>query len=149
MLRLADEVFAVRTDPNQLDVNDEVLERLYHLHPATLNELDDGNGPVAWVLVIPTSYEIMNRFLSHEITEKQLLDETESGSLIDVVYLCSALVLDEYRRQGIAKQLCIEAIEKIREEHPLKALFAWTFTKEGGQLAETVSKEVKLPLFKR
>jgi hypothetical protein len=38
MLRLADEVFAVRTDPNQLDVNDEVLERLYHLHPATLNE---------------------------------------------------------------------------------------------------------------
>jgi GNAT superfamily N-acetyltransferase len=95
-------------------------------------KLDDGNGPVAWVLVIPTSYEIMNRFLSHEITEKQLLDETESGSLIDVVYLCSALVLDEYRRQGIAKQLCIEAIEKIRGGTSAESLVCLDFY-EGGR----------------
>jgi len=149
LIRLADEVFAVRLDPNQLDVSDDVLARLFELHPATLGELDNGEGPVAWVLVIPTTTEIMNRFLARQISETQLLDETEPGSNMDVLYLCSALVLEEYRHKGIAKKLCVEAIQKIREDHPLKALFVWGFTKEGEKLAEVVSKEVNLPLLKR
>ncbi|MFE3871064.1 hypothetical protein ACFX5F_07495 [Flavobacterium sp. ZS1P70] len=47
MLQLADEVFAVKNDPEQLDVNQEVLERLMRIHPATVSEYDDGNDPVA------------------------------------------------------------------------------------------------------
>jgi hypothetical protein len=60
MIQLAEEVFAVKNDPNQLDVNPEVLERLQRIHPATVTEYDDGNGPVAWVLVFPTTLELMN-----------------------------------------------------------------------------------------
>ena len=34
---LADEVFATRNDPNQLDVDDTVLVRLASIHPDTVS----------------------------------------------------------------------------------------------------------------
>ena len=149
MIQLADEAFAVRNDPDQLDVNEDVLHRLRELHPSTVSEFADPNGPVAWVLLIPTTNVLMERFLKKEITEKQLFDLTKLGVNYEAIYLCSAMVLEEYRRKGIAKQLTIDAIEKIRSEHPIKALFVWTFSKEGAQAAESIARLAELPLFKR
>lgn len=149
MIQLADEVFAVKDDPEQLDVNQEVLERLHRLHPATVSAYDDGNGPVAWVLLIPTTMELMNRFLGHEISEKELFDLTPPGGTYEALYLCSAMVLEEYRRQGIALRLTLRAIESIRNDHPLKALFVWAFSPEGDLGAETVASRTSLPLYKR
>jgi len=93
MIQLAEDVFAVKNDPDQLDVNDDVIQRLYRIHPATVSEFDDGNGPVAWVLIIPTTFELMNRFLAHDISEKELFNLTPEGLVYDALYLCSALVL--------------------------------------------------------
>jgi len=45
------------------------------------------------------------------------------------------MVLEEYRRKGITKQLALEAIEEIRKDHPLKVLFVWSFTEEGNLAA--------------
>jgi hypothetical protein len=149
MLQLADEVFAVKNDPNQLDVNQEVLERLMQLHPATVSEYDDGNGPVAWILLIPTTLDLMNQFLDNKISEKQLFEQTPLDTKYEALYLCSALVLEEYRRKGIAKQLTLQAIENIRKDHPLKALFVWTFSKEGDLGAEALSRYTSLSLYKR
>ena len=59
MLQLAEEVFAVHDDPAQLQVDEEVLARLQRLHPAARGEAVDGDGPVAWVLVIPTTAALM------------------------------------------------------------------------------------------
>ena len=149
MIQLAEDVFAVKSDPDQLDVDQEVLERLQRIHPATVSEQDDGNGPVAWVLLIPTTLDLMNRFLNHEISEKELFNLTPEDSVYEALYLCSALVLEEYRRQGIAKQLSLNAIANIRKDHPLKALFVWTFSKEGDLGAETIARLCLLPLYKR
>lgn len=149
LIKLADEVFAVKSDPSQLDVNQEVLERLHQIHPATVSECDHGDGPVAWVLVIPTTIDLMNRFVKSEISEKELFELTPLNASYDAVYLCSALVLDEYRRKGITKQLCIGAIENIRTDHPLKATFVWAFSPEGDLAAETISGLAQLPLYKR
>lgn len=149
LIQLADEVFAVKSDPTQLDVNQKVLERLHKIHPATVSEYDDGNDPVAWVLLIPTTLDLMNRFLETEISEKALFELTPLNAKFDAIYLCSALVLEEYRRKGITKQLCINAIESIRKEHPLKAAFVWAFSKEGDLAAETIARLAGLPLFKR
>lgn len=149
MLQLADEVFAVKNDPDQLDVNQEVLERLKKIHPATVSQYDDGNGPVAWILLIPTTLDLMNQFLDNKISEKQLFDQTPLDTKYEALYLCSALVLEEYRRKGIAKQLALQAIENIRKDHPLKALFVWTFSKEGDLAAEALSRYTSLPLYKR
>ena len=149
LVQLADEVFAVKSDPSQLDVNPEVLARLQQMHPATVSAFDDGNGPVAWVLLIPTTLELMNRFLENQITEKELFDLTPMNSAYDAIYLCSALVLEEYRRKGITKNLAISAIEIIREIHPIKAVFVWAFSPEGDLAAETIARLAELPLYKR
>jgi len=50
MFDLIDEVFSTRNDPNQLLVNEDVIQKLNSIHPATLTELADDNGPLIWVL---------------------------------------------------------------------------------------------------
>lgn len=149
MIQLADEVFEVRTDPNQLNVDDTVIKRLKNIHPATMSEYDDGNGPVAWILAIPTTLELMNKFIEHKISEKELYELTPLNIKYAALYLCSALVLEEYRGKGIAKKLTVQAIENIKKDHPIKALFVWAFSKEGEALAEKVASITKLPLNKR
>jgi GNAT superfamily N-acetyltransferase len=149
LIKLADEVFAVKNDPSQLDVNAEVLERLHLIHPDTVSAHDDGNGPVAWVLLIPTTLDLMNRFLTKEISEKELFELTPLNAPYEAIYLCSALVLEEYRRKGIAKNLALSAIENIRKTHPLKAAFVWAFTTEGDHAAEKIAQMAGLPLYKR
>jgi GNAT superfamily N-acetyltransferase len=149
MIHLAEEVFAVKNDPDQLDVNQEVIERLQRLHPSTVSEYADANGPVAWVLLIPTTTDLMNQFLEDKISEKQLFDLTPVNTNYEALYLCSAMVLEEYRRKGIALQLSMAAIENIRKDHAIKSLFLWPFSKEGDLAAETLSKLTLLPLYKR
>ncbi len=149
MIQLAEEVFDVRNDANQLSVDEEVIKRLKNLHPSTLSEYDDGKGPVVWILVIPTTRDLMNRFINKSITEQELLDLTPLNIPYEAIYLCSAMVLPEYRNKGIAKKLTLEAIESIKKQHPIKSLFVWPFTKEGNSLAEHIAKLSSLPLLKR
>jgi GNAT superfamily N-acetyltransferase len=149
MLKLADEVFASKSDLNQLEVNPQVLDHLRMIHPATVSQYDEGNGPVAWILLIPTTLDLMNRFLENKISERELYEQTPINSPYEALYLCSAMVLEEYRRKGIAKQLTLDAINLIRMDHKLKALFVWTFSNEGLAGAEALSKLISLPLYKR
>ncbi len=149
MIALADEVFSAHNDPAQLEVDEEVMERLERIHPATLSEHVVGNGPVVWILLIPTTIELMNKFVSEEISETELLDQTPLDIKYEALYLCSALVLPEYRRQGLATQIGTAAIESIRRDHPIKYLFTWNFSKEGADLSELASETLHLPLLKR
>lgn len=149
MIRLAEEVFAIQNDPGQLDVNPDVILELLRIHRSTVSEYDDGNGPVAWVLLIPTTSGLMKRFLEKEITEKELFELTPADTAFEALYLCSALVLEEYRRQGIMKRVALEAIENMRKDHPLESLFVWPFSKEGELAAESLARLTSLPLYKR
>jgi len=149
LIKLAEETYAMNDDPSQLNVNKEVRDRLIRIHPATLSEYSNENGPVAWLLVIPTTIELMNRFLKKEISEKELFELTPLNTTYEALYLCSGLVLEEYRRKGIIRELAIKAIEDIRKDHPVKVLFSWAFTREGDLAAEALAKLTGLPLLKR
>lgn len=149
LVQLADEVFAYKDDPDQLNVNPQVLDKLHQLHPLTLSDYSNEAGPVVWLLVIPTTIELMHRFLNKEISEKELFELTPLNIKYKALYLCSALVLEEYRRKGITLQLLLEAIEAIKRDHPLECLFVWPFTNEGDKLAEKVAKLTAMPLYKR
>lgn len=149
MIQLANDVFANKSDPDQLDISEEVMERLHDIHPSTMSEYDDGNGPVAWILMIPTTEKLMSLFLEKKITEKELYDLTIPGEKYDSLYLCSAMVLEEFRRKGIAKRLILEAITEIQKDHQITSLFVWTFTVEGERGAEEISRLTGLPLYKR
>lgn len=149
LVQLADEVFAYKDDPQQLDVNPQVIDKLHQIHPLSLTDYTDENGPVVWLLVIPTTIELMHRFLNKEISEKELFELTPLKIKYEALYLCSALVLEEYRRKGITKQLLLETIESIKKDHPLKCLFVWPFSNEGDKLAEKIAQLTQMPLYKR
>ncbi len=149
MIQLADEIFATKEDPDQLNIEEGVLDRLRDIHPATVSEFDNGHGPVAWVLVIPTTLKLMNEFLKNNISEKELYEQTLPGAEYETIYLCSAMVLEEYRRKGLARQLTHKAIESIRKDHPIKSLFVWTFSHEGMLSSEAIAREMHLPLYKK
>lgn len=148
LLRMVEEIFATSGDPRQLNITPEVIDRLKQLHPSTVLEHVSENGTVAWVVLIPTTLELMNRFVAGEISEKELFELTPLGIKYEALYLCSALVLEEYRRQGIVKQMVTAAAQSIRKEHPLKAIFVWPFTKEGELAAESIATTLNLPLYK-
>lgn len=149
MIQLAGEVFAAHDDPQQLDVDERVIEQLLKLHPATVSEYMEGDGPVIWILVIPTTIELMHQFVDEQISETELLNQTPLNQKYEALYLCSALVLPEYRGKGLAKKLTLAAIEQIRTTHSIKTLFTWSFSREGALLAETIAKQEALPLLHR
>ena len=149
MIQLSDEVFSSRTDPDQLNVNENVMEHLAHIHPDTIAEYDDGNGHVCWILSIPTTLDLMTQFINKEISERELYELTPLNTKYEAIYLCSALLLEEFRGKGIAQRLGLKAIESIKIAHSIKALFYWSFSKEGEKLANKASELMGLPLYKR
>lgn len=149
LIQLSDEVFSSRTDPDQLNVNETVMEHLQLIHPFTISEYDDGNGPVCWILCIPTTLDLMNQFINKKISERELYELTPLNAKYEAIYMCSALLLEEFRGKGIAQCLAIKAIEGIQLGHSIKALFLWAFSKEGEKLAEKIAGLTGLPLHKR
>jgi len=149
MIELSDEVFSSRTDPDQLNINENVMEHLQLIHPDTISEYDDGNGPICWILCIPTTLDLMNQFINKEISERELYEQTPLNAKYEAIYMCSALLLEEFRGKGIAQRVGLKAIENIMVDHSIKALFFWSFSKEGEKLADKASALMGLPLYKR
>jgi hypothetical protein len=149
MLTLVNEFFDTRNDPDQISVSAGERKKLEYIHPSTLSERANEDGPIVWILMVPTTHGIMERFISGAITEKQLLEETPIGAPYDAIYLCSASVLPEFRHKGLAKKVTLEAINTIRKDNPIKELFYWPFSDEGRALANAVAQEVGLPLYER
>ena len=149
MIALADEFFKAKNDPDQIVVDEEIMERLRRIHPATLSEETDQDGPIAWMLVIPTTHQVMEQFIRKEISERKLLEMTSLHTSYDALYLCSALVLPEYRGRGLAKRLAAHAIRAIQNDHPIRELFYWAFSDEGMRLATSIAGELRLPVYQR
>lgn len=145
-MEIIDGVFETRNDPQQLQVTQKDLAKLQALHPATLAEYNEGNGPCVWVLLIPTTKAIMQEFLDGKISEKAILQKTLLGTSFEAVYLCSATTLPEYRGKGITSRIAVEAINSIKAKHPIADLFVWPFTPEGEILAKKLAEKLELPL---
>ena len=149
MIQLADEFFETKNDPDQISITEEVMSRLQKIHPATLSEKKDENGPIVWILVLPTTLRLMEEFVAEQINERELLEKTPIGASYDAVYLCSALVLPEHRGKGLARGLAADAVRSIQKDHPIKHLFYWPFSPEGEKLANSIARELSLPLRQR
>lgn len=149
MIQLAQRVFDMEHDPEQLSVDEAVLARLRRLHPACLTEETEAEGPVAWILVFPTTSSLMEAFLDGRISEQQLFEATPEAGPYQAVYLCSALVLPERQRQGLARRLLGQALRSIAQDHPIQALFHWPFSPEGRVLAQAVAQDLQFPLRER
>lgn len=149
MIALADEFFQAKTDPQQISVTEDIINRLRQIHPHTLKAETDENGPIAWILVLPTTHALMEQFISKKLTEEELLDQTPVGGRYDALYLCSALVLPEHRGKRLARRLTMQAVKSINNDHPIRTLFFWSFSVEGEKLAHAIAVESGMPLLRR
>lgn len=149
MMELVDETFDIKNDPGQLQVNSQVMKHLQLIHPATLTDHQDADGPIAWILLLPTLTTLREPFLKGEINEQALVDQTPVGAKYDTIYLCSATILPDHRRNGLGTTLVVDAIALIQQEHVINSLFYWAFTPEGDRLAEKVAQLTNLPLLRR
>ncbi len=181
MIRLADEFFETKNDPSQITITEEVMEQHRSIHPATMGEIADEQGPLAWTIVIPTTRAIRNQFMKGQIGEAELLKLTLANiqsaadnkrfssdlssshtagpaqnepnrivneySQFTSVYLCSALVLPEFRGKGLAKKIVCDSIRAIQKDLPVEELFVWAFSMEGKELARNIALSTKLTLF--
>lgn len=147
MIAIIDEVFATGKDKNQIQVTKKDMQKLTKIHPNCLSEIANENGPIIWVLMIPTTQKIMEDFLGKKISEKQILENTMPGENYSCIYLCSASTLPEFSGKGLTKKLCLEAIEKMRKSYAIENLFVWPFTPAGKELAKKISSETSLNLF--
>jgi GNAT superfamily N-acetyltransferase len=147
MIQMAEEVFNARQDREQLDVNEAVIGELLALHLSSVKQIEDENGPVLWLLLIPTLESIAKKFLKNEIQETELLKLTPKGVSYTVLYLCSVMVLPEYRGKGLAFETTVKAIEEIRKEMRLDALLVWPFSNEGRELAKKISDQTGIELW--
>ena len=146
MIELADQVFDVRNDPEQLNVTEEVISQLKSIHPATLSEFIEGDGPVCWILLIPSTLKTMDDFIENKITESELLKSSLNEKNYQAIYLCSALVLPEFRNKGIAFRSTIDSIKSMQEKFEIHYLYSWPFSEEGRSLSEKISATLNLPV---
>jgi hypothetical protein len=149
MIALVNEFFDTRNDPDQISVTEEQREHLAQIHPNTLSEVSNDDGPIVWILLFPTLQGLMQQFLTGSITERQLLEQTPVGGAYDCIYLCSASVLPEFRHKGLAMQTTLNAVNEIRSAYNIKSLFYWPFSEEGRHLAQKVATITGLPLYER
>jgi GNAT superfamily N-acetyltransferase len=146
MIGLAESFFDTKNDPAQLSITQEVIDRLRRIHPRSMTEVGDEEGPYVWIIVIPTTTATMEEFLRGAIDEEALLGRTLPGTACDALYLCSALVLPEFRGRGLALRAVCDAVQAIRKDHPLRTLYYWAFSEEGRRLAAAVGRETGLPV---
>lgn len=147
MMALAEETFGSRDDPDQMPVTQESADKLSTLTPDWLKYKVDPDGRLmSFAVVTPTTREIAERFLSGEITEREILELTTPQERYSALYLASAVTVPEFRRQGVATELLKELIAGIpTTDDPL--LFAWTFN-DGGKalvkrLESVLGREIK------
>lgn len=149
MIDLVTEFFDTRNDPDQISVTEAERKKLWAIHPSTLSEMANEDGPIVWILMIPTTQVVMERFLAGDISEQQLLERTKPGDTYDAIYLCSASVLPEFQRKGLAKQVALDAVDVICSSHPIRSLFFWPFSNEGRKLALSIARARNLQLLER
>ena len=149
MIKLAEEFYDVQNDPEQIQFNSHTITRLNKIHPAVISQKATRNEPVAWGLVLPTSIRLMKLFLINKISENELLHRIRAGKNYESIYLCSLLVLPEYRGKGIAERLILRSVKAIRKEYPVQCLYCWPFSAAGEKLAEKIAGKLHLPLYKK
>lgn len=147
ILSKTDEVFGVSDDPFQIPVTKEAWDKMMSLHPDSILYRSDGaDNLMGWLGMVPTTKELMNKFINGEISEREMFNMTEKQNISEALYLGGVVVLPEYRRKGLAKELLKEAIRNFRKINPQIILFYWAFSNEGKKLAEKVSRELHIEI---
>ena len=146
---ISEAIFVSEEDPNQMPITKETKKRLQEINKdALLYKIDEKENLISWVVTIPTSTELMDKFLSKEINERELFEQTKPNTEYDALYICAIVTAPEYRNKGYAKEMILEAIKRFEKTKDLK-IFAWPTSKEGLSLLTTLEKETARKIYLR
>ncbi len=146
-MTIAERIYGTASDPQMIAVKPESVEKLNNLGSKWFfYELDQNSRPISWIVVLPTQIELMKKFLGKEISEQQLLDQTKSEKHYKALYLCSAITIPEYRRQGLAFNLLTQAIRHYQGKHHTEQFFSWPLSPEGSALVYRLQKDLNLTI---
>lgn len=138
MLDVAEQFFGTESDSQQMPIKKESFYKLQRLHPKTVIYKLENEEPISWVVILPTTIELMEKFLGGEINERELLDLTKPQDKYEALYLCAAFTLPDYRRKGYVLEMFKEAVKNIPHTENVK-LFAWPFSREGKEIIKKLN----------
>lgn len=150
---LAEKYFGAEDDETQMGTSYENSKWLYKHIPESINIIKINNKRVGFTFLLPCTRKDMHDFISKEINERQLWERVKKNKRLknfDSIYLCSAFVLPEYRRKGLALKT-----SKVHINHLVKkcknkvSLFYWNWSKEGEKLALRLAKDLKIKTHSR
>jgi hypothetical protein len=145
MAELEEDFFHTKDDPTQADTTLECSHQLLRLHPSAIKGIIKDGEPISWVITMPTSRELAERFLKDEITEHELLDVTEPRDVYDALYLLIAFTVPEHRGNRYTAGLFEQAIREI--PHTSDTLFvSWPFSEGGKKVLERVEKDLGISI---
>lgn len=144
--RAAVHLFGTDVDEDQAQPTLENALALIGLDKNTFICLKDEGKIVAWSVVLPTSREDMNDFLSGKITERELFDRSVSSPSYEALYLTAVVVLPEHRKQGIGLRLMKHQIEYFRQKYGIADFYAYTLNEDGKRFAHNLERELKIAI---
>ena len=150
--RLAEDYFHTETKPDEISISKENKEFILEYIPDCNNIIRAGKKVIGSTFIIPCNKDLMKKFLTKKISEKDLFEEVKKKITyknFDTIYLCSSFLKEEYRGRGLAIEGRKKSIHKILQGRRIKPiLFSWPQTKEGEKsvkrLASLLGYELKL-----
>lgn len=136
--KIAEQLYGTAQHPDHIPVTAASQEKLNRLHPKTVlfKVIDD--EPVSWIVVVPTTRVLAEKFVNGEITERVLFDQTQPSERYEALYICSIITVPEHRRKGYGTGLLREALENIPLV-PDPYLFCWIYSKEGEAMFQALT----------
>lgn len=133
--KLAQNFFHTENKLDEIQISEENKRFLQKYIPDCHNIIRAGRKVIGSTFIIPCNKELMKKFLTKKISEKDLFEEVKKKITyknFDTIYLCSSFLKEEYRGRGLAIEGRIKSIKKILQGRRIKPiLFSWAQTKEG------------------
>ncbi len=142
--------FKTDENPEQMPPTKETQDFLYKSCQGYMNVLKDDDKVVGFMLLLPARKELMNDFISKKINEVTLFERimrSPMDKIPQTIYLCSTIVLEDYRGKGFAVEGTLKILDKFKKNKPI--LFSWSISPEGDNMAKKISKISGLKLIVR
>ncbi len=149
---IAEEYFNTIGDNNQIEVSEENALWI-HKNQKYLNIIFYGKQIIGFIFVIPATKDLMKRFLSNKLTEKNMFEEIKNlkfSEKLEAIYICSAMIKKEFRRNKLTLTAAIKLIKNLTNNLSTKPdLFYEPYSKEGDLFAKNLALNLNLKIFSK
>ena len=139
--------FQTESDPTQIPASSETYRRLLSIDSHCIAIRADKNDKiVSYAAVLPTTNELMTKFLKHEINEREMFNATTSSLVPESLYLMAIAVAKEYRGKGDVFGMMKEIIDHFKKLNQKINVFVWEFSEEGERFVSILEKRYGLSI---